>query len=159
MQYYRKMDVTCWRDTSEQHFSCIWYKLYFVQLYIPKMTLRRTFCEIICCIQCEYHILSCRFHLHSSDPAQCCHLASFKALLQSISKPFNRHVCFLLCRVLKTPHIESEKELDKTNLKSARSFSSILKPFILRNWQSSLHISDAWKALVMEWMIGKRILS
>jgi hypothetical protein len=79
-------------------------------------------------------------------------------MLQSISKPFNRHVRFLLCRALKTPQIENEKVLDKTNLKSARSFSSILKPFILRNWQGSLHISNAWKALVMEWMIGKRIL-
>jgi hypothetical protein len=151
------MDLTCWRDTLEQHFSCIWYKLYFVQLLHTKETSRRTFCEIICCIQCEYHILSCRFHLHSSDPAQCCHLASFKAC----SKAFPNHAMgmYISCCALKTPQIKNEKVLDKTNLKSARSFSSVLKPFILRNWQGSLHISNAWKALVMEWMIGKRILS
>jgi len=35
----------------------------------------------------------------------------------------------------------------------------MFKPIVLRNWQGSLmHISNARKALVMKWMIGKQIL-
>ncbi len=51
-------------------------------------------------------------------------------------------------------------EWKETNLvKLTRSFSTMFKPIVLRNWQGSLmHISNARKALVMKWMIGKRIL-
>jgi hypothetical protein len=52
-------------------------------------------------------------------------------------------------------------EWKETNLvKLTTSFSTMFKPIVLRNWHhlSLIHISNAWKALVMKWMIGKRIL-